>query len=453
VAGPGSLLVEIDGIASGGAGVGRLDDGRVVFVHGTAPGDRARIRLVKEKRRWAQGELLRLESPGPGRRRPPCVHAGRCGGCTLQHLEPHVQEEVRGRLVVDALERIGGFRELPPLRFHAAPSELAYRNRLSFTLRRLGRRPGSGTPPLVAGFHALGRPGHVVDVGTEAGGPCLLAEPALVRLWDDLREAWGPDARSLPAGAELRLTLRVLSDGTGILLVEGGGGPGNPEALLAGVPGLRAVWARPGAGGPPRLLAGEEAGEEPGEVAGEVGPMEHWFGEEVPVRPGAFLQTNRGGAEILHTLALASLDPQPGERVVDAYAGFGVYARAVARRGARATGIELDPQAVAMGRARPVEGFDLLEGPVEEVLPGLLPAHRVLLNPPRTGVADGVMESLAAEPPARLVYVSCDPATLARDLARLGPSFRITALDAVDLFPQTAHVESVVTLDRVDTAP
>ncbi len=286
-----------------------------------------------------------------------------------------------------------------------------------------------------AGFHALGKPGTLVEVGTEVGGPCLLAEPALVRLWDALRGAWGPDARRLPAGAELRLTLRVLDDETGILLVEGGGGAGKPEELLASVPGLRALWSLPGAGGEPRLLAGDPE------------PVERWFGEVLPVRPGAFLQTNRAGAEILHALALAALEVHPGDRVVDAYAGTGIYAREAARRGAEGVGIELDPGAVAMGRALPLPGFTLLEGPVEDLLPLALPADRVLLNPPRSGAAEGVMEALAAAPPRRIVYVSCDPATLARDLARLGSGFRVVALDAVDLFPQTAHVETVVTLD------
>jgi len=449
VTGSSTEDVEIHGIAAGGTGVGRLPDGRVVFVHRTAPGDRVRIRLTVEKDRWARARLVTLLTPGEGRRPAPCPYYGRCGGCTLQHLEPQLQLEARGGLVQDALTRIGKQEGLPPVELHRTQPEFGYRNRASFTLRRLGVRPEAGamvtagrppaTPQVLAGFHALERPDRLVDVGGE--GPCLLLEPAVARLWHDLRAAWGHNASRLPAGAELRLTLRGLVDGTGVLLVEGGGGRGDPEALLADVPGLRAIWSRPANGGRPRLLAGEEAPEEP------------WFGERVPVRPGAFLQVSREGAHALHALALAELDPQPDDRVVDAYCGFGVYGRAAARRGARAVGIELDPEAVAMGRARPVDGFELDEGAVELRLPGALPADRVILNPPRGGVAPGVMEALAASPPRRLVYVSCDPATLARDLRRLGPGFRVTRIQAVDLFPQTSHVETVVTLDHDPSTP
>jgi 23S rRNA (uracil1939-C5)-methyltransferase len=432
--------VTIDGIAAGGAGVGRLPDGRAIFVHRTAPGDTARVAVTMARSRWARGELRAVEAPGPGRRKAPCAHYRRCGGCTLQHLEAEVQQESRRRLVREALVRIGKLEGLPEVEFHAPGPEFGYRNRASFTLRRLGRRSGAGAPPpVVAGFHALERPGHVVDVGTDAGGPCLLLEPALRELWDGVRRAWGPDARHLPAGAELRLTLRALDDGTGVLLVEGGGGEGKPQLLLDAVPGLRAVWTRPRDGDAPRLLAGDAT------------PTERWFDDAFPVRPGAFLQVNRSAATVLHELALAELAPEAGDRVIDAYAGYGVYGRAAARAGAQAVGIELDPGAVAMGRDRPVPGFELVEGAVEDVLPDLLPADRVLLNPPRAGVADGVMESLGVAPPRRLVYVSCDPATLARDLARLGPGFTVRRIQAVDLFPQTAHVETVVTLDMTRT--
>ncbi|CAN5786599.1 23S rRNA (uracil(1939)-C(5))-methyltransferase RlmD [soil metagenome] len=477
--------VEIHGIGAGGEGVGRLDDGRVVFVHRTAPGDRVRVLLTQEKGRWARARVDRVLEGAPQRRVAPCVYYDRCGGCTLQHLEPEAQLGARGVQLHDALERIGKLEELPRVELHAAPAEFHYRNRASFTLRRLGVRPQAGPPagnaladpaePLVvAGFHALDRPGVIVDIGGAAGAaaeqgpgdpgppqPCLLVEPALAKLWADLRANWGRNASRLPAGMELRLTLRALSDGSGVLLVEGGGGGGDPEALLAAVPGLRAIWARPGGpggaqGGSGAARADEEGVDRPRPprlLAGEENPQESWFGEEIPVRPGAFLQVNREGAHHLHELALAELGARPGERVLDAYCGFGVYGRAAAREGARAVGIELDPQAVVMGRDRPVSGFDLMEGTVEDLLPGALPADRVILNPPRGGVESGVMEALAADPPLRIVYVSCDPATLARDLRRLGQGFRVVRLQAVDLFPQTAHVETVATLDRIETSP
>ena len=435
-----AVTVSIHGVASSGAGVGRLEDGRVVFVHRTAPGDTVRLSLAETRPRWLRGRLLEVLEAGEGRTDPPCPHFMRCGGCTLQHVTARVQEDVRTGWVRDALTRIGKLESLPPLSFHPTPHLRGYRNRATFTLRRLGVGPRGGAPRVIAGFHALERPGHVVDlagVGKEDAG-CLLLEPALQGLWRGLRAAWGPDARALPAGDALRLTLRMTETAEGLLLIEGGHGPGRPDLLLDQVEGLAAIWHRPRPDVPPRLLAGSDTLEE------------HWMGEAFPIRPGAFLQVNREGAVLLHRLVLAALDAQPGERIVDAYCGMGFYGRAIARQGAAVAGLELDAEAVAMGRARPIPGLTLEAGAVEDLLPGFLPADRVILNPPRGGVDARVVDVLVQTPPRRLVYVSCDPATLARDLARLAPAFRICQIELVDLFPQTAHVETVVTLDALD---
>jgi 23S rRNA (uracil1939-C5)-methyltransferase len=432
--------VSIHGIASGGAGVAHLPDGRAVFVHRTAPGDRARIQVTGVRKRWARGRLLDLLEPGPGRRSPPCPYYERCGGCSLEHLRYEVQLEAKGRIVTAALARIGGIEALPAPELHPAPHEIHYRNRVSFTLRRLaGDR-------VVAGFHELERPDRILDLD----GRCLLPEEPVARVWDLLRAAWGPGARRLPPGGELRLTLRGTEDGSVILLVEGAEGAwteGDARALLDAVPALRSAWIRhpepAGAtGGEPTLMAGD----------GEV--EEFWYGEWIPVRPGAFLQVNREAASHLHDLVLREAGVPRGRTILDAYCGFGVYGRRLARLGGVAVGIELDPGAAAMARSRPQEGFTLLEGRVEDRLDEALPVDLAILNPPRGGVTEGVMERLAsggrerAAPPGRIVYVSCDPATLARDVRRLGPAYGITRLQVVDLFPQTAHVETVLTLDR-----
>lgn len=420
-----TATVPIHGIAAGGTGVGRLPDGRAVFVHRTAPGDRARVELTTVKRRWARGRLVELDEAGPQRREAPCPFYDRCGGCTLEHLEYAAQLQAKTTLVTDALERIGGRSDLPEVEAHPSPREFRYRSRVSFTLLRLqGGR-------VVAGFHELERPGHILDVD----GGCLLPEAPVARVWDAMRSGWGPSARRLPPGAKLRLTLRHLGDGQVTLLVEGGGGGGEPYALLKEVPGLRAIWHRP------------EGGEIPQLVAGHGDLEETWLGERYPARAGAFVQVNREAGEELHALALRELGAPRGRRFVDAYCGIGVYGRRMARHGGTAVGIEVDEGAVEMARSRPQGGFTILEGRVEDRLSEALPADVVILNPPRAGVADGVMETLAHARPARIVYVSCDPATLARDLDRLGDAYRVGRLQVFDLFPQTAHVETLVTLD------
>jgi len=426
------VTLEIRGFSSEGAGVGSLPDGRVVFVHRTVPGDRARVELTELRRRWGRGRLLHLETEGPSRRVAPCPHQPRCGGCPLEHLEYPAQLDAKRSRIQEALRRIGKLDELPVIELHPSPREFHYRNRVSFTLRRLrGDR-------VVAGFREVDRPDRILDVD-EA---CLLPEEAVAQAWGGLRRSWGSGAVRLPPGRELRLTLRGTVEGQVLLLVEGGRAPegegtsAGAQALLADVPDLAAIWHREGPGRPPRLLAGAPRLEEV------------WYGEPHTVRPGAFLQVNREAAGLLHDLVLRELAPPRGRTLVDAYCGIGVYGRRAARHGGRAVGIELDPQAAAEGRARAPEGFRLLEGAVEDRLAEALPADLVVLNPPRSGVAPGVMERLASTPPERIVYVSCDPATLARDLARLGEGFRLRRLQAVDLFPQTAHIETVVTLDR-----
>ena len=437
-----SVEVEVERIGSGGEGVGRLPDGRVIFIHRTAPGDLVRARPTRLAKRWARGRLESVERGGPARRTPPCPLYDRCGGCALQHLEYAGQLQAKAGLVVDALERVGGRDDVPEPELHASPRALHYRNRVSLTLRRThsgassapGLRGGS-REGVVAGFHRLGEPGLVLDVD----GRCLLPEAPIAEVWDEIRASWGEGASLLPPGTELRLTLRGLREEGVLLLVEGG--PATPDIaegaseLLARVPRLRAVWHRPGRGDEASLLAGD------------AGLEEVWYGERYTVDPGGFFQVNRYAAEELHDLTLRELGAPRGRRVVDAYCGVGVYGRRMARHGAQAIGIELHPGAVRMARERPVEGFSVLEGRVEERLSEALPADLVVLNPPRNGVDEAAIRLLSESRPERIVYVSCDPATLARDVRRLGTTYRITRLQLFDLFPQTAHVETLLTLD------
>ena len=417
------VRVTIESIAAGGEGVGRMPDGRAVFVHGVAPGEEVEVEIVRSRPRWARARLQRVVRSSPERRPPPCPFQGRCGGCTLEHLEYPAQLAAKGRIVSDALTRIGGLDVAAP-EVTPSPRTERYRNRVSFTLRRLA---GSR---VLAGFHQLGAPDRIVDVD----GRCLLPEEPVARAWDALRAAWGDGARRLPRGEELRLTLRATAGGEVSLLIEGGGpGGGLPDELLAAVPAVRAIWHVPSKGAP-RLLAGDAS------------LQEHWGEEEIPLAARAFLQVNREAAALLEGHLLDLAGEVRGQRVVDAYCGVGLHARRLARAGARVVGVELDADAVAAARAAQVPGAEFLEGTVEALLPDLLPADLVVLNPPRGGVAAEALDALLATPPARVLYISCDPATLARDLRRLADRYAVTSLRSFDLFPQTAHVETVVEL-------
>lgn len=422
-----NATIEVTGIASGGAGVGRLPDGRVTFVHRTAPGERVEVRVVEERGRWTRSELVRIEREAPGRREAPCPHYERCGGCTLEHLEYAAQLEAKSRIVGDALQRIGKLAVEPPL-VVPSPDEFHYRNRVSFTFRR-------GRSGVTAGFHALEDPDSVVDI--TAG--CLLPEPAIAAVWGRLREAWGPEGMRLPSGEELRLTLRGSEAGEVTLAVDGGYGPGRPEELIDAVDGLVAIWHRRASGGPYRHLAGADV------------LQDRWDDDDVELSGDIFTQVNRKAAALLEEHVLERTARGHPAHVVDAYCGVGVYARRLGRDGVRVTGIEGHPAAIREAE-RTASSGRFLEGRVEDRLGEALPADAAILNPPRAGLADAVPGILAESPPARIVYVSCDPATLARDLRRMKDHYRIVEVRSFDLFPQTAHVETVVELERCVTS-
>jgi 23S rRNA (uracil1939-C5)-methyltransferase len=307
-----------------------------------------------------------------------------------------------------------------------SPDEFGYRNRLTFTLKRIGR------DRVVAGFHAWEEPGRITEVWDE----CLLPQEGILAAWTQLRAGWAPAARRLPGGRELRLTLRAVDEGV-VLAVDGGRGTGSPDELLAAVPALVSLWHRPEGG-------------EWRHVAGEAVVHDRWFGEPVALEGAAFLQVNRALAESLHLAVLKELGNPRGLHVVDGYAGVGLYARRLARHGARVTAIESDAGAVGRGRVATADEVTWVEGRVEDTLADALPAERLIVNPPRSGLADPVPPLLRERPVPRIVYVSCDPATLARDLKRLGDAYTVRRVHGFDLFPQTAHVETMVTLDAAD---
>lgn len=402
--------IDIHGLSSQGSGVGRLPDGRTVFVPRTAPADRVKVRLGRVKARWAEAELVEIVEPASTRRPALCMRYDVCGGCQLQHVPEEEQRAWKGRIVSDALERIGGFDAMEPPEVVASPEAVGYRNRMSFTLRRL--RGGR----IVAGLHALGRPTHVVEIDDE----CVLPESEIEAAWMALRRGWGAGASRLPEGGRLRLTLRLDEARRVTLVVEGGDAPWKPEPLLERVDEIAAIVHRPA---------------ESDEDEGRAGPDD--------VRLG-FEQVNEGAARLLreHVVARAA----GAARVVDAFSGGGAYGRALALAGAEVVGIELDPDAVAEARRDAPLTFATRQGSVEDVLPSALPTDLLIVNPPRTGLGPEIVRAILDEAPPHVIYVSCDPATLARDLAELKSRYVISDLRCFDLFPQTAHVETVVDL-------
>lgn len=414
--------VSITGIAAGGAGVGRLSDGRAVFVHRTALGDEAMIELIEQKKAYARGRLLNVVTAGPGRRTAPCAHYTRCGGCTLEHLDYEMQLAAKAQLVYDALTRIGKLDIAMPT-VVGSPREFRYRNRVSFTLVRLANR-------VVAGFHELERPGRVLDIGAD----CLLPEESVAAAWSELRNAWGPSANLLPRAPKLRLTLRGSADGAVSLVIEGGNNPGKPAELLDAVKSIHSIWHRPRPDAPLVLLAGQQA------------LQESWQDEDLDLSGSVFLQVNRQAASLLEEYVVGLAGDVTGKKLLDAYCGVGLHARRFARMGAHVTGIELDPLAIEEARAANVPNAEFVCARAEDAMPKYLPTDIAIINPPRAGIHESAAATLNKKPAQQLIYISCNPATLARDLERMRGRYTVKSIRCFDLFPQTAHVETVVEL-------
>jgi 23S rRNA (uracil1939-C5)-methyltransferase len=323
--------------------------------------------------------------------------------------------------VGDALRRIGKL-DTPDPEIVPSPLEVRYRNRVTFTLRRLHGEK------VVAGFRERLRKGRVLDVGPE----CLLPEEPLAELWGRLRAGWGPGASLLPGGRELRLGLRMGKDGGG-LTVRGGYGNGDPRKLLAEVENLSSIW-REGRDGVVRHLAGDA----------EL-PV-FWGGEDIAMSGAGFTQVNAGAGELLYAYVLSQAASPNKVRIIDAYCGMGVLGRAMARQGNEVVGIDIRPGAAAIEHLQ--GSFTVREGRVEEELAETLPADLIILNPPRSGVDSAVATLLVERPVPKVLYMSCDPGTLGRDLERMGAAYEVRDVRSFDLFPQTEHVETVVSLER-----
>ena len=431
---PGTIVeLQIDSLATGGEGVGREANGRVVFVPRAAPGDLVRARLVVSRKRWARGEIVELLVPGPGRRQAPCPLYDRCGGCAIQHLDIETQRESKRRIVSDTLHRIGGVNlDVPQL--EPAGPELGYRNRITVTLRR-------STNGVSAGYRAKDDLDEVVDVAD-----CLLAEEPVRKALRELRAAWGSDACLLPGGDELRITIRAGAGGDVALWVQGGNAdrPGEPESIERSITGLASyVWTD--SQGLRLNLAGSEHF------------RDSWQGTWFALEPESFLQVNRGESVAMDRYLDQRVGPRNGLRIADLYSGVGARALRWAREGASVTAVESDAEACTTASLAAEEsGLEVrvVCTPVEAALESFADSEVVIVNPPRAGLAESVAEALVKAGPVRgLAYVSCDPATLARDLARLSPAFEPVDARAFDAFPQTAHVETVVWLERNDGNP
>ena len=414
-----TVTIAIDRIAAGGDGVGR-HDGMVVFVPRAVPGDVVRVDLVRQ-RTFARGRIVEHVTSSPDREPAPCPHydGDRCGGCQLQGLRYGRQLTIKGELIRDALVRIGR-QPIGDVPVEPSAAPFGYRNSLTLALQRDRLRPSGW----MAGMHVAGAPTQLFELTT-----CLIAMPEVMEGWHQVMSA----ATNFPRATALRVTVRRLQAGGLALTVEGGTQwkQSAIELMVAAVPSLHAVW-----------WIRED----------EVRAL-RYDRRTVQEAGASFAQVNPAVAEALRNYVQTQVEALAPDAVVDAYSGSGALAMQLLRPGRRVTAIELDPEASAVaGAALHADPLSrVLTGRVEHMLPYGLPASVVVLNPPRAGVDATIPVMLAAETSGvqRIVYVSCDPATLARDIGRLGEGWQLSAVQAFDMFPQTSHVETVCTIDRV----
>ena len=438
--------VVINDLSDTGEGVGRWGE-RVVFVPDCVPGDRALARLIRVKPQYAHAKLHELLEASPHRTRPSCIVADKCGGCQWQHITYEYQQIAKRNQVIQALERIGGF-DCPPVDpVLPAPSSLGYRNKVTYPLSR------SATGQVQAGYYQKGS--HQLINLNQCPVQDSRLNPLLAQVKQDIQQqGWQVYDERRHKGQVRHLALRI-GRRTGEMLltmvVKDWDLPeiaAQAQEWLNRYPQLVGVSLNRNSDRTNAIFGCETRC-----IAGRAYLLEQFAGLEFQVRPDTFFQVYTESAEMLLQVIMQQLNLQGDEVLVDAYCGIGTMTLPLAQQVRQATGLEVQPEAVEQAQLNAklngITNTTFQVGPVEKLLPHLRNPDIVLLDPPRKGCDRAVIETLLRSSPRRIVYVSCKPATLARDLKLLCQegNYRLTRVQPADFFPQTAHVECVAFLE------
>ncbi|HYF60587.1 MAG TPA: 23S rRNA (uracil(1939)-C(5))-methyltransferase RlmD [Burkholderiaceae bacterium] len=436
-----TVRLEIDSLDLEANGVAR-SEGKVAFVRGALPGETVVARVVRRKPRFDVAEVERVERASPIRVAPRCAHFGTCGGCSMQHVEPRAQVSIKQRALEDALWHLGKVRAesmLPPI---VGPA-WAYRYRARLSVRHVPKKGG-----VLVGFHERGS-SYVADMRE-----CHVLPPRVADLLLPLRElVAGLSIRDRMPQVEVALGETVLALVFRVLepLVEA------DRALLRAFAERHALelWLQPK--GPDTIELFAPA---PGRAASDLHYALPEFGVRMPFRPTDFTQVNHAINAALVGRAVRLLDPRPGERIADLFCGLGNFTLPLATRAGAVVGIEGSRTLVERARENAVANglagrCDFAVSNLFELTPEAWRAlgdfDRVLVDPPREG-ALAVAQALSAPGaprPSRVVYVSCNPATLARDAAVLvhEGGWTLRQAGVVNMFPHTSHVESIAVFE------
>ena len=425
------LTLHVESLDGEGRGVARHADGKVVFVEGALPGEDIVFSLYERMPSYETGKAVAILKSSWGRREPRCPHFGVCGGCATQHADAWTQMAAKQRALEENLARIGRVHAETLLPIVYGP-EWGYRHRARLSVRRVARKGG-----VLVGFRERSST-HVADMDQ-----C----PVLPRAVSDLLVPLRLLIEELSVRERLpQVEVAVGDDSTALVfrhLLPLTAPDEEQLKLFSKIHGVD-VWLQPG---------GPESAHPLPPAANELHYVLPEFGVRIAFRPTEFTQVNHAVNRVLVSRAVRLLEPRPGERVADLFCGLGNFSLPLAARGARVIGFEGSEALVQRARSNAsanglVAQFELMNLFAPNLAP-FGPFEKLLIDPPREGAAE-LIKALPIEWPRRIVYVSCDTATLARDAGILvhAKGFRLEAAGVANMFPHTAHVESLAVFDR-----
>lgn len=413
----------VESITHNGEGVARIE-GKAVFIPGAIPGETVDIEMLDNRKSFTRARLIQVLEPSPDRLEPPCQHYCACGGCSYQHVSYSRQLQLKGQVVQDAIERIGGIAvKAEPVLGMEDPWH--YRNKVEWHI---------GT--IAGGRLSMGyfRPGsrEIVTVGT-----CLLISPEM----EDISRYLQEDLSNLRVPEGCRITVRQSSCNQDIMLIFSGTGAREIDyARLLNHQEVASIYSLDN--GKPQLHYGDSVlRERIRDIDFEISPL-------------AFFQVNPVQTGVLMDKIMEYGFLQPGDRLLDAYCGAGSIALNAAKTVQRAVGVENNRHAIKDAKrnayANGITNCRFIQGSCEEIVPRLDEHFEVVvLDPPRAGCRRELIDAVIKIEPKRIVYVSCNPATLARDLAIITKSdYQVNIVQPIDMFPQTSQVEVVTLLTR-----
>lgn len=440
-------IVDVKTLAYRGQGVARTDEGMVIFINRALPHETVEVEIIKAKKRYREAEIVRVIAPSIERIEAPCPYFGKCGGCTWQNLTYAGQLEAKRMEVEDSLAHLGRITDIKVSDPLGMNDPWHYRNRMDFSFADIDGHARIG-------LHKRQSFNQIIPIAS-----CLILDSGVDAIIEKIN-SWADDSGlsaydMTTTSGVLRTAVIRISRSTGesmLNIVTTDALKGSPDiAKLARELGLTSLWhtinnsKNDSSVDEQRLVDGKPA------IKESIGQL------VFSISPGSFFQTNTEMAKVLYDCALEGLKADAGCTVIDLFCGTGTIALELATRFAHVIGIESEPQAITNARANAgqnlIGNVDFIEGTVETTLADLLGARddikTAVVNPPRAGIHPKALKTIGSSTLERLVYISCNPTTLSRDLAMLvKDGFVIERIQPVDMFPHTYHVETIVGLSR-----